>query len=308
MSKKKVLFITSNRIGDATLSTSLLNFLIVKFPDSHLTIVCGQSCAPLFNYVPGLKNLLPIEKKPFGLHWFKIWFYCLFVRWDLIVDLRSSLISLFLFSRKRRIFRKSNLSKNQHQVEQFANFFDIKSPLSLKIWLSEREKNIANKIVPKDVSVLAICPTAHWSKKRWPVNKFSELIKRLVATEGHFCGSKIMLIGADYERKLVEPILNDLNNFQVIDLVGKYDIITVYACLERAKFFIGNDTSIMHLAAAANIPTIGIFGPTPASVYGPWGDKTSIVTAGNNLNGSGCIEDIEVNEVESLVNTMIESN
>ena len=43
------------------------------------------------------------------------------------------------------------------------------------------------------------------------------------------------------------------------------------ACLARCRLFVGNDSGLMHLAAAAGTPTMGLFGPTPASEYAPAG-------------------------------------
>ena len=64
---------------------------------------------------------------------------------------------------------------------------------------------------------------------------------------------------------------------RTIDLTGKVDLLTAYACLRRARLFIGNDSGLMHIAAAAGAPTIGLFGPSDERRYGPWGDKTEAV-------------------------------
>jgi ADP-heptose:LPS heptosyltransferase len=57
----------------------------------------------------------------------------------------------------------------------------------------------------------------------------------------------------------------------MIDLVGRIDLLTAYACLKRARLFIGNDSGLMHLSAAAGAPTLGLFGPSDDRLYGPWG-------------------------------------
>ena len=57
----------------------------------------------------------------------------------------------------------------------------------------------------------------------------------------------------------------------MIDLVGKIDLLTAYACLKRARLFVGNDSGLMHLSAAAGAPTLGLFGPSDDRLYGPWG-------------------------------------
>ena len=58
--------------------------------------------------------------------------------------------------------------------------------------------------------------------------------------------------------------------------LGKLDLVTVAACLQRCVLYIGNDSGLMHLAAAAGVPTLGLFGPSPAVHYAPWGPYTAV--------------------------------
>ena len=64
----RILFITSNRIGDAVLSTGLLDHLIRTHPASRITVACGTVAAGLFAHMPNLERLIPLEKRPRGLH------------------------------------------------------------------------------------------------------------------------------------------------------------------------------------------------------------------------------------------------
>ena len=61
------------------------------------------------------------------------------------------------------------------------------------------------------------------------------------------------------------------------DLVGALSLPEAAAVLQRASLFIGNDSGLMHLSAAAGAPTIGLFGPTDASTYGPAGPLATAV-------------------------------
>src|SRR3546814_17444434 len=62
-----------------------------------------------------------------------------------------------------------------------------------------------------------------------------------------------------------------------VNLVERSDLLTAAACLERADFFVGNDSGLMHLAAAAGTPTLGLFGPSPEVRYRPWGPHAGYV-------------------------------
>jgi ADP-heptose:LPS heptosyltransferase len=75
----------------------------------------------------------------------------------------------------------------------------------------------------------------------------------------------------------VLPLIAALPPQRVIDLVGKVDLLTAAAVLRRSALFIGNDTGLMHLAAPAGVPTLGLFGPSPIELYAPWGPHTATV-------------------------------
>jgi ADP-heptose:LPS heptosyltransferase len=64
-----------------------------------------------------------------------------------------------------------------------------------------------------------------------------------------------------------------------LDLVGMLSLPEAAAVLRRSALFIGNDSGLMHLAAAAGAPTVGLFGPTDATIYRPAGPRATAVVA-----------------------------
>jgi len=69
--------------------------------------------------------------------------------------------------------------------------------------------------------------------------------------------------------------------------VGREPLPVVYAALKRARLFIGNDSGLMHMAAAAGAPTLGLFGPSDEELYAPWGPKARA------LRGTRTFEEIQ---------------
>ena len=65
-----------------------------------------------------------------------------------------------------------------------------------------------------------------------------------------------------------------IKNSKVYNMSGKYHLKTVSAILRHCKLFIGNDSGLMHLAAASNIKTLGLFGPSREENYRPWGNNS----------------------------------
>jgi ADP-heptose:LPS heptosyltransferase len=80
-----------------------------------------------------------------------------------------------------------------------------------------------------------------------------------------------------HEQALAEPLLAALPG--AIDLCGRLSLAEAAACLAHAALFVGNDSGLMHLAAAAGTPTLGLFGPTPSAEYAPAGRCTAIAVA-----------------------------
>ena len=72
---------------------------------------------------------------------------------------------------------------------------------------------------------------------------------------------------------MAAPLLQALPD--AIDLVGWLSVPEAAACLARAALFVGNDSGLMHLAAAAGAPTLGLFGPTDAAEYAPSGRRAA---------------------------------
>ena len=104
----KILFISSNLIGDSILSTGILSKIIESSKNSKITLITGPTAYQLFENFPNIENIIIVKKMRFNLHWFKLWGKLIINKWDVIVDLRSSFLSYFLISNNRKIFRKND--------------------------------------------------------------------------------------------------------------------------------------------------------------------------------------------------------
>ena len=268
----KILFITANRLGDAVLSTGVLAHLVAQHPGAQITIICGPYAAGLFTAVPGLERLIPLRKKPWNLHWLDAWRACIGTRWDLVVDLRNSVVSRLLFT-EWRFTRGQNTGK--HKVIENAAVLGLSSPPAPHIWLNAKAEAEASQLIPEDRAVLALGPAANWACKQWPAERFGALAQKLTS-EGPLAGTSVLIIADEKERAGLEPLLQMLPRENCIGLFGR-DLLTVAACLKRAKLFIGNDSGLMHMAAAMGTPTLGLFGPGYEDIYGPWGNPCAFV-------------------------------
>ena len=270
-----ILFVTATRIGDAVLSTGLLGYLIERYPAARLTIAAGPVAAPLFEAVPRLDRLIVVSKQRFALHWLGLYRAIVGRRWDLVVDLRGSTLAWLLRAGERRVMAKGD--KNENRVRQLSRLFDLDSPPSPRLWLTPVHERAAAALVPAGGPVLAIGPASNWRGKQWRAERFAELAGRLTAPRGVLADARVAVMAAAHERAQAEPLLAVLPRERVIDLIGRTDLLTASAALRRAALFIGNDTGLMHIAAASGVPTLGLFGPSPIDQYAPWGPLTAVV-------------------------------
>jgi len=285
----RILFVTSNRIGDAVLSTGLLDHLIRTYPDSRITVACGPVAEGVFARMPNLDRLVLLEKQPYGRHWLGLWAATVGTVWDLVIDIRASALAYLLLTRRRAVMRK----RPGHKTAQLAALLRLDAPPLPVAWTAPEDRARAAMLLPPGPPIVALAPTANWEGKVWPPDRFVALSRALAA--GPMAGARVAVFAGPgaRERALAAPVLAALP--LAIDLVGSLTLPEAAACLARCGLFVGNDSGLMHLAAAAGAPTLGLFGPTPAEEYAPAGRRTAVAVAdGSAMADLSVAEALEV--------------
>jgi ADP-heptose:LPS heptosyltransferase len=271
-----ILFITSTRIGDAVLSTGVLDYFVKQNPASRITVACGELPAPLFQDLPQLEKLIVLKRRGYLGHWVDLWKECFRTSWDCVIDLRGSALAYALKAKKRYIWKSQ--AALTHRVEQLAACIKTSPPPYPTLWVSsKRQKNMA-KLLPKDAKpIIALAPAANWIGKEWPLSYFQDIIQKITQAKGLFPHAYIALFAAPHERERLLPLIQALDPNRILDFVGKLDLLDLAALLKQCDVFIGNDSGLMHMAAASGIPTLGLFGPSRSEHYAPYGLCTAYV-------------------------------
>ena len=102
--------------------------------------------------------------------------------------------------------------------------------------------------------ILAMAPAANWVGKTWPAERFAVLAAELLASGGPMPDGRLLLLGGPNDRFAAEAVRRVIPRARLVDVVGRVDLLTAYALLKRARLFIGNDSGLMHMAAAAGAP------------------------------------------------------
>lgn len=276
----RILFITATRIGDAILSSGLLDHTLRAHPGARVTIACGPLAAPLFRAVPGLERVIVMTKKKGGGHWLDLWRQTVTRRWDIVIDLRESATSWFLLAGRRHVKRNwPGGDAPVHRVEEAAAFLNVSPPPSPVLWLDDLARARARALMP-EAPVLALAPAAAARFKEWAPERFADLALALTGPEGALPGAHVAIFGGPGDEATARAVTARLDAGRTHDFTGQLGLLETGACLARAALFVGNDSGLMHMAAAAGTATLGLFGPTDERIYGPWGRRTAAVRAG----------------------------
>jgi len=155
----------------------------------------------------------------------------------------------------------------------------IPSHLHPRIYLKEDDKLRAKRFlqetgqtIPSNLTMMAIHPGSGSPKKCWPAENFARLCLRL----NELLPLKICIIGGPADEKVFYSLKEMLKNLSPL-LLKDLPLKTLAAILSNCDLYLGNDSGITHLAAALDIPTIALFGPTDPKVWAPLGHKVYIL-------------------------------
>jgi ADP-heptose:LPS heptosyltransferase len=296
----RILFIASSRIGDAVISTGILEHLRLEYPSARITVAVGAVAEGVFAHLPQLERLIVFEKERFDLHWLRLWLKLAGHVWDIVVDVRGSALGYLLLARRRNSIRGGR--QPGWRYAQLGAAMGISPPPLPVAWINEADAACADELLPAGIPLIGLGPTANWWAKIWPAERFAAAFRELAASPLSRARAVIFAGPGEAERRLVLPLLAQLP--EAIDLTGRLSLPEVAACMRRLDLFIGNDSGLMHLAAAAGAPTLGLFGPSHLSQYAPAGRRAAAVAAAGPA-GAASMQDLSVSAVVEAANRLL---
>lgn len=287
----KVLFITSTRLGDAILSTGLLDHLLKEYPSAKVTVACGPLPKTIFEGFPNVERIIPLKKEKRHGHWIKLWKAVIGTKWDMVIDLRDSAVSRLIFANERFIFGK-HIDKSKHKVEQAAETMKLSTVPAPQLYFTKAQEAFAQNLIPSPPQsppqaggkasqkqggekIIAVGPSANWIGKTWPANNFIEVIEWMTSSSGPFPKARVAVFAAPGEESQAQPVLDSIPKARQIDGIAKGNPGEVACALSKCDFYLGNDSGLMHAAAAAGVLTVGVFGPSYPHLYAPYGEHAT---------------------------------
>ncbi len=133
-------------------------------------------------------------------------------------------------------------------------------------------------------------------KKNWPAEKFVRICQQLIDRHQ----ARIAFICGPADRSVEEAVLPRLP-IDAVDVIRLSDLGELAVRLRQCRLYLGNDSGISHLAAAAGVPTIVLFGPSNPHVWRPIGSCVRVVRG----NGEPFCQGIAVDDVWQVIEQML---
>jgi heptosyltransferase-2 len=254
----KILVVTLSNLGDVILTLPVFQSLVSRFPNAKLHVIVGAGGREVFEGDPRIARVTLYDKKmPLGD---KIRFLSALraERYDLIVDLRYSLIGLLGGARFHNAYFSFS-KKPRHQALKHLWALKGIAPASQEPFLK-----IGKETPLLEAPYVVAAVGSKSDIKKWPASSYAGLLDCLASEQK----CQIVLIG-DKHDALDTAQVKRLMKSAVIDLCGQTDFRKLCGVIQGARVLVTNDSAPLHIADALRVPTLAIFGPTDPRRYGP---------------------------------------
>ena len=298
-------------LGDAVMTTPAIENLVNYYDESEVILIGSYISIEALKNHPKISKTYVIKKKYTSIYKISKKLGQFDIFFSFRNSFRSKFLKVFISSKKKFQFDR-NRYNNRHQVEQYNDF--VKDSLNTnfrsgRLIVHPRLKQTNKNSKP----ILGINPGASYGdSKRWYPQEFAK-----VATElSH--KFDILIFGDVAEKKIAKDIENllienNVSNFQ--NLVTHTSVEELIYHISTLDMFVTGDSGPMHLAAAFQVPTVAIFGPTKDTETSQWmNDKGTIVKKDLDcqpcmkrkcpLKHNNCMKLIKAREVLSAVKSL----
>jgi len=278
-------------LGDVLLASPLIRSLRKRFPDARIDFLVREEYAGLVRENPYLSNLIIFVAQD-GMKGLRILIRrILREKYHIVLDIHGSLRTRFIELVLRlnpfhstKIFRirknqfirfllvrfKVNLyhKEKQRVIPVWEKYLNTAKSLGVKsdgsdldLFLPEEALEAGRKFydsLPAGRWEVVVAPGARHFTKRWLPEYFAEVIRKLNTD----FGLNTVLVGGKEDVPIIDQIAALLPNGVAVSAGGKFSILESASIIKNASLVISNDSGLMHVADAFDVPLIAIFGST----------------------------------------------
>ena len=303
-----ILVIKPSALGDICHALPVLEFLATRFPKGKIDWVANRSFAPLLTPHPLINSVIPFDRKAvspwkFLQAWSGLINRLRKGRYDLVIDLQGLLRSAVMASatgcslrmgpgdaREGARFLYSHQSDpgpvGKHAVMRnwvFAQMLGAgQIPSAGKMYVAPDSLYAAKQLLAQHSGPYwMLAPGARWITKRWPVEHFATIGKRLIAAYG----GTAVVVGAPDEKDITSELAQKLGP-AVLSLGGQTTVSILSGLLAHADLVIANDSGPLHLACSLGRPVASPFLCTRIDLTGPFGQISRAIASPVECQGS----------------------
>ena len=288
---KKIVVFSFSFIGDAVLSTAVVQPLRRHFPDAHITFLVGPQAFDLLATDPTIDATLVYDNRGEHAGWkgrLRLIKTLRLEKFDLVVNLRDSLMARCIGAKHWGMLHgDSNLHAVTRYLEVLQNQGIDTTDARPFLELTQTERSAAHNFLAEadlksERKLIGIHPGGNWDYKLWDSKNFADVASILAEKRN----AAILLFAGPNERHLQTQVAEMMDVPPI--LVQTDDLRHLAAFISACDVYIGNDTGPMHIAAAVGTPVVALFGSTNPIRSGPYGDKHTVVQSGINLGCNPC--------------------
>lgn len=303
---QRILIVKPSSLGDVVHALPVLHGLRQRYPDAHLAWLVTPPFDALIRNHPDLDEVILFDRRGYGRMAYSPAAVLRFVRFirelrrrrfDLVIDLQGlfrsgflarataaptrlghadarELAPLFYTHRLPRRPADTHAVDRNYAVAAMLGFADV--PIRFDLALTDAERARADEMLtqaaPGSGPLIAIVPGARWETKRWPPEKFAQLLKAIAERRLGRC----VLLGAPDERDVCARVAKAGSDTDRANLAGRTTMRELAALIGRCDIVICHDSAPLHLAVALDRRMLCITGPTNPHRTGPWRRPESV--------------------------------
>ena len=272
-------------MGDTVMTTPAIENLLHYYSNPKITIIGSIVSTELMKNYQNVERVIVLNKKNIDLYKTikNLGEFDVFISFR--SSLRTKLLKLYVSAKNKYQYDKKKYTKG-HVVEKYNNFINDSlgiNSIPVNLILQIEKKNTYRK----KKKLLGINPGASYgSAKRWYPREFAHVACNLSSQYDIviFGGSDEIDIAADIEVYLIENRVSNYTN-----LVSNTSLTELVSQIASLDLFITGDSGPMHIAAALQVPTVSIFGPTDEKETSQWMNEKSIIIK-KNLECQPCLK------------------
>ncbi|HTY57325.1 MAG TPA: glycosyltransferase family 9 protein [Bacteroidota bacterium] len=295
---RRILFVRFHALGDVSLVLPAASHVARLWPEAAVDLLTMPpadelaAATPLFRQVLTLHSVRSRSERIAGA--IRTGLEIRARRYDIIVDLQRNYVS--------RIIRRLSGAPCWSEFDRFSQIpatervlstialagvehpaHDIPVPVRDSVTMAGR-RLLEREGWDGSTKLVVFNPAGLWTTRNWPISSYVELYRLWAQHEP----VRVLVLGTERVREKSAQIARE-SGMNLIDLAGKTSAGEAFAILRLAAVIVTEDSGLMHMAWAAGVPIVALFGSSRTGWAAPQGER-AVCLDSSDLDCGCCME------------------